>query len=112
MQRIAKFNRHIFGFRGEHDWYFPPKMDDFWVIERLWAILAERVYRTPRPTHVEALMRRVREAVRELKPETLTKLVHEMPARMNKIYEMKGRKIPAGWKARNSPWACNCDVCA
>ena len=98
-------------FREKHPWYFPPKMDDFWVIERLWAILAAKVYRNPRPTHVDALMRRVRDAVRETKPETLTKLVHEMPARMNKIFEMKGRKIPAGWKARNSQWACKCDVC-
>jgi len=87
-------------FREKHPWYFPPKMDDFWVIERLWAILAAKVYRNPRPTHVDALMRRVRDAVRETKPETLTKLVHEMPARMNKIFEMKGRKIPASWKAR------------
>ena len=86
-------------------------MDDFWVIERLWAILAAKVYRNPRPTHVDALMRRVRDAVRETKPETLTKLVHEMPARMNKIFEMKGRKIPAAWKAHNSQWACKCDVC-
>ena len=98
-------------FREKHPWYFPPKMDDFWVIERLWAILAAKVYRNPRPTHVDALMRRVRDAVRETKPETLTKLVHEMPARMNKIFEMKVRKIPAGWKARNSQWACKCDVC-
>ena len=89
-------------FRGEDHCFFPPKMNDFWVIDRLWTILAEGVYRHSRPAHVDALMRRVPGAVRDVQPETLTKLLHEIPARTNKIYEMTGRKIPPGWKAGNS----------
>ncbi len=77
-------------------------MTDFWVIDRLWTILAKGVYRHSRPAHVDALMRRVPGAVRDVQPETLARLVHEIPARTNKIYEMTGRKIPPGWKAGNS----------
>ena len=99
-------------FRGKHDLYFPPKMDDFWPIERVWAILAARIYRNPRPTHISGVMRRVREAVRELDATTLTKLVHEMPAKMQEIYRLKGQKISPGWKAKNSKYACRCSVCS
>ena len=99
-------------FRGKHDLYFPPKMDDFWPIERVWAILAARVYRNPRPTHISGVMRRVREAVREFNATTLTKLVHEMTAKMQEIYRLKGQKISPGWKAKNSKYACRCSVCS
>ena len=57
--------------KRKHDLYFPPKMDDFWPLERVWAILAARVYRNPRPTHISGVMRRVRETVRELDATTL-----------------------------------------
>ena len=76
-------------YQGWHDYYFPPKMDDFWPIERLWAILASRVYREPRPKRIDQVMRRVREESKRIKPETLTKLVHAMPAKMNEIYRLK-----------------------
>ena len=76
------------------------------------AILAARVYRNPRPTHISGVMRRVREAVRELDATTLTKLVHEMPAKMQEIYRLKGQKISPGWKAKNSKYACRCSVCS
>ena len=98
-------------FNGVDDLFFPPKLDDFWPIERLWAILAQRAFRHPRPERVDLLMRRVREAVTDLDATTLTKLVHEMPARMQEIFAQKGKKIPAGWKARNSRYRCRCSVC-
>ena len=98
---------------GDPDWlykgfvvkmiaFFAPKVEDFWVTERLWKFLAERVYQHPRPAHVDALTCRVRESIREVQPEILTSLVHEIPVRTSKIYEMTGRKIPPGWKARNN----------
>ena len=98
-------------FNGVDDLFFPPKLDDFWPIERLWAILAQRAFRHPRPERIDLLMRRVRETVTDLDVTTLTKLVHEMPARMQEIYAQKGKKIPAGWKARNSRYRCRCSVC-
>ena len=38
-------------------------------------------------------MRRLREEVRNTDPKTLTRLVHELPAKMNEIYRLKGKKI-------------------
>ena len=91
--------------------FFGPKWDDFWCIERLWAIHSQRVYRNPRPTHIDGVMRRLREEVRNTDPKTLTKLVHELPAKMNEIYRLKGAKIPSNFDPRKSPFACSCNVC-
>ena len=91
--------------------FFGPKWDDFWSIERLWAILSQRVYRNPRPTHISGFMRRLREEVRNTDPKTLTRLVHELPAKMNEIYRLKGKKIPGNFDHRKSPHACKCSVC-
>ena len=82
---------------------------------------AEKNFLNPkkiRPQRIEVkikpggVMRRVREAVRELDATTLTKLVHEMPAKMQEIYRLKGQKISPGWKAKNSKYACRCSVCS
>ena len=91
--------------------FFGPKWDDFWSIERLWAILSQRVYRNPRPTHISGVMRRLREEVRNTDPKTLTRLVHELPAKMNEIYRLQGKKIPGNFDPRKSPHACKCNVC-
>ena len=91
--------------------FFGPKWDDFWPIERLWAIQSQRVYRNPRPTHISGVMRRLREEVRNADPKTLTRLVHELPAKMNEIYRVKGKKIPSNFDPRKSPYACKCSVC-
>ena len=84
-----------------------------WLLEhwRLWAILSQRVYRNPRPTHISGVMRRLREEVRNTDPKTLTRLVHELPAKMNEIYRLKGKKIPGNFDHRKSPHACKCSVC-
>ena len=98
-------------FRNVHPFWFPPKMDDFWPIERVWAILAQQVFREPRPKTIAAVMRRVRDECREMKESTLTKLVHELPAKMNEIYRLKGKKIPATFDPKKSPYACKCSIC-
>ena len=91
--------------------FFGPKWDDFWSIERLWVILSQRVYRNPRPTHISGVMRRLREEVRNTDPKTLTRLVHELPAKMNEIYRLKGKKITGNFAPPKSPHACKCSVC-
>ena len=68
-----------------HEWFFPPKLDDFWPIERVWANLAKEVYRDPRPKHIQGVMRRVRDAVANFDDKTLVKMVHGLPAKMQKI---------------------------
>ena len=98
-------------FRNVHPYWFPPKMDDFWPIERIWAILAQQVYREPRPKTIAAVMRRVRDECRKMKESTLTKLVHQLPAKMNEIYRLKGKKIPATFDPKKSPYACKCSIC-
>ena len=99
-------------FRGKHPYYFPPKMDDFWPIERIWAILCDDVYREPRPKTIAMVMRRVREAVAKISPTTLTKLIHALPAKMQEIYRLKGKKIPPSFDPKKSPYACTCKVCS
>ena len=75
------------------------KMDDFWPIERIWAILAQRVFRSPGPKTIAAVMRRIREGCRNFDQRTLTWLVHELPAKMNEIHPSK------------SSFACKYSVC-
>ena len=102
---------HTLALWGKRWTVFGPKSDDFWPIGRYWGISLQRVYRNPRPTHIQGVMRRLREEVRNTDPKTLLKLVHEMPAKMNEIYRLKGAKIPSNFDARKSPFACKCSVC-
>ena len=102
----------LWRYQNEHELFFGAKWDDFWSIEKLWGILSQEVYRNPRPTHIEGVMRRLREAVRSTDARTLTKLIHDLPAKMHEIYRLKGKKIPSNFDPRKSPFACHCDVCS
>ena len=101
----------LWRFEDSDPLFFGPKWDDFWSIERLWAIQSQRVYRNPRPTHIKGVMRRLREEVKNTDPKTLTRLVHALPAKMNEIYRLKGKKIPSNFDPRKSSHACKCSVC-
>ena len=50
----------------EEGLFFGLKWDDFWSIERLWAIQSQQVYWNPRPTHIQGVIRRLREEVRKI----------------------------------------------
>ena len=102
----------LWRYHDKHPLFFGAKWDDFWSIERLWAIQSQRVYRNPRPTHIDGVMRRLREEVRNTDPKTLIKLVHELPAKMNEIYRLKGAKIKSNFDPRASEFACNCKICS
>ena len=56
-------------------------------------------------------MRRLREAVKNVKESTLTKLVHDLPAKMNEVYRVKGKKVPPSFDPNKSPFACKCKIC-
>ena len=45
-------------------------------------------------------------------PDTLVRLCHDLPAKMNEIYRLKGKKIPSNFDPRKSPFACHCDICS
>ena len=81
-------------FRGKHPVYFGAKFDDFWWIERLWAIMGTEVYREPRVWTVKKLMRRVREPSKNIDQRTLIKLEHQSPAKMNEIYRFERKANP------------------
>ena len=102
----------LWRFQGKHELFFGPKWDDFWYVERDWAIMSQRVYRNPRPTNIAAVMRRLRDEVRNHDPKTLMRLCHELPAKMNEIHRLKGKKIPSNFDPRKSPFACNCEICS
>lgn len=71
----------------------PSKMDDLWPIERLWGIITGKVYAVTQPKDVKELKRRIRKAWREINPQTLKKLVHQMPLRMAEIVKNDGNKL-------------------
>ena len=54
--------------------------------------MSQDVYREPRPMHIDAVMRRVREASLKLTAESLTMMRHAFPAKWNEVYR-KGRKF-------------------
>ena len=101
----------LWRYEGKDPLFFGPKSDDFWFIERLWAIHLQRIYRNPRPTHISGVMRRLREEVRNTDPATLTKLVYALPMKMNEIYRLKGANIPSNFDHRQSEIAYKCSVC-
>ena len=70
--------------------------------------MAQRVFRSPRLKTIAAVMLRVREECRSFDEKTLTKLIHELPATMNEIRRLKGKKIPANFdpsESENAPYA-------
>ena len=97
-------------YEGEHV-FFGPKWNDVWSIEQLSGSMPQRVYRNLRPTHISGVMRQLWEEVRNTDSKTLTKLVHELPAKMNEIYRQKGAKILSNFDPKKSPFACKCAVC-
>ena len=82
------------------------------MISGMWAIYSQRVYRNPIPTHIDAVMRRLRDEVRNTDPNTLIRLCHELPAKMNEVFRLKGKKIPSNFDPRKSQFACKCKICS
>ena len=101
----------LWRYEGKDDLFFGAKWDDFWCIERLWGIFSQQVYRNPRPKSIKGDMRRLRDEVRNTDPKTLVRLVHDLPAKMNEIYNQKGKRIPSNFDPRKSDFACTCAIC-
>ena len=83
-----------------------------WSIKEWWAVMSHKVYRNPRPKSIDAVMRRVAEAVRTADQNVLTKMVQQLPAKMNEIFRQKAKRIPSNFEASKSPFACKCAICS
>ena len=59
-----------------------------------------------------AVMRQLRDEVRYTDSDTLVRLCHDLPAKMNEIYRLKGKKILSNFDPRKSPFACHCNICS
>ena len=57
---------------------------------------------------IHLLIRRIRKAHRETSVTTLTKLIHELPARIQEIYRVKGDHIHPSWDHKKSKYHCKC----
>ena len=95
----------------EENW-MAAKLDDVIPIERLWAIWCKDVYAPPVPNNIHSLILRIRKAHRNTTVETLTKLVHQIPAKLEEIYRLKGGRIHPSWDYQKSKFKCKCDVCS
>ena len=84
-------SQNLPAFWGKKD--TPAKLDDFWPIERLWAILTAKVYQDPRPNDILTLKKRLKKCWSEIQQDTLLKLVHQLPLRLKQISLNKGQKI-------------------
>ena len=85
-ENFNRFTSVLHRYRGKHPLYFGAKWDDFWWVERFWAILCNEVYREPRP-----------KTIKTVSEKTLIKLVHQSPAQMHEIFKEKGGRIPTRW---------------
>ena len=111
-KHFPKHTPTLWQYQGKHELFFGAKWDDFWYIERMWAIYSQQVYRNPRPTHIDAVMRRLRDEVRNTDPNTLIRLCHKLPAKMNEVFRLKGKKIASNFDPRKSQFACKCKICS
>ncbi len=84
----------------------PPKLDDLWPIERVWAVMTQQVYAFLPPENLSELRIRIENAWKGFNPKTLKKLVHEIPFRIKAIIKNEGERIP------RPLGHCLCDICA
>ncbi|CAF2996548.1 unnamed protein product [Rotaria sp. Silwood2] len=85
----------------------PAKMDDLWCIERIWAVVSNKVYSggQKQPKSLPALKRRIIEGWKSLDSKILRKAVHQMPLRVKEIVNRKGDR--AGSLRQH----CKCQLC-
>lgn len=85
----------------------PAKLDDLWCIERIWAVVANKVYGggQNQPKSLPALKRRIIEAWKSLDSKILRKAVHQIPIRAKEIVKRKGSRV-GSFKQY-----CKCQLC-
>ncbi len=85
----------------------PAKMDDLWCIERIWAVVSNKVYGEGQnqPKSLQELKRRIIKAWNSLNSKILRKAVHQMPLIVNEIIKRKGGRV-SRFKQH-----CECRLC-
>jgi hypothetical protein len=83
------------------------KMDDLWCIERIWAVVSNKVYGEGQnqPKSLLELKRRIIKAWNSLNSKILRKAVHQMPLIVNEIIKRKGGRV-SRFKQH-----CECRLC-
>ena len=109
-QNVPSHNSLLPSRKYEPNW-MSAKLDDVIPIERLWAIWCGVVYAPPVPNHIRGILLRVRKAHRETTTETLTKLVHQIPAKLQEIYRLKGARIHPSWDYHKNKYKRKCEIC-
>ena len=79
--------------RSDAEFWCSPVIDDFMCVGCGRAEMANGVYSPDYPSYMKELMKRVRKANLIPTPTFLTKIIHQLHARINQIYENKGDKI-------------------
>jgi len=97
--------------RRDHYMYAPAKLTDIWWIERVWRNMTNKVYAAPTPKTLKQLRNRVNTEWKKLTPKYLTKLAHEVPARMKTIINQRGKQLSNGFEVKKSRYHCECSVC-
>ena len=90
LQENVPFHSPILLSRHREEWCFSEKFDDIGLIERVWEICCQVVLKQPAPTRISDVTRRIRKAHVSTTVDTLTKLTHELFARLQEIYKQKG----------------------
>ena len=85
----------------------PPKLDDLWCIERIWAVMTYKVYGQghEQPQTLDELKTRIITAWNSLQQKMLRKAVHQMSLRMKQIVINQGARV-VQFKQH-----CNCEDC-
>ncbi|KAF4648455.1 hypothetical protein FOL47_003206, partial [Perkinsus chesapeaki] len=98
----------------ELEWFHPPKLDDVWPIERLWAIVSNRVMKPnscPGSNDKVAWKNLIEDAWKSIPASTFVRLVHAIPAKLAEIVRVGGERIGAQWSSRGKERACDCPTC-
>ena len=62
------------------------------------------------PKNAEEFRKKIKAEWENLDSRFITKVIHEVPARLDAIIDIKGQQIPAWWKPSLSGRVCRCPI--
>ena len=107
---VAKFHGDnqflILKQHADFRYYAPPKMADVWWIERIWRLMIPLVYKEPLSRTLSGFRQRINKIWKKIDSDTIIKMIHETPARLDWISKNNGNVIPNSWSSSESSLAC------